>query len=769
MNDHSVFLESTHGETLNGNIFYLVKELCTDEKYKDFSVTIALKKEALAHARAMLRRHRIDRVRIVSYYSREYFVALCTSKFLFNDTSFLPFFVKKPEQIYLNTWHGTPLKYLGKKVKAECHKIGNIQKNFLQCDYLLYPNEYTRDHMIEDYMLADTATGGKVVLNGYPRNTAFFDEALKQSVRERCALNGVEVICYMPTWRGLVGDVHNNKALSDTIANLTEMDRLVKDHQRLYCNLHPYFKGKIDFSKFEHIREFPTEYETYEFLSIADVLVTDYSSVFFDFATTGKKILLFAYDKEEYLTDRGLYFPMEDLPFPIVERVDELFECIDEGPVCDTTAFLEAYCSYDHLNATQELLDLVLFGQAGDQIVADIPNNGKRNIVIYAGNLAKNGLTTSIKNLLNHLDLEENNYFLTVDASIVGNYKDELLNLPKGVSYLVMHGAMNTTFAERLKLIRYGLTQHGFDAVRKIYEANAGLEFQRLFGNTRIDHLIHYTSYDYKIVLLFSRFKEHNTIFVHSDMANEIRTRKSAKWAVLEYAYQQYAHVALVTRDLWGSTLELAKTDERFVVVNNLIDRERIKNLVEKQLSFDSYTELNHPAENVLHVLQDSTVTKFVTVGRFSPEKGHERLIRAFLKFNKEHSDTYLIIVGGYGKLYEQTLALARENDHIIIIKDMSNPFALLKACDGFILPSHYEGFGLALAEADIVGLPIVACDVTGPRLFMQKYGGVLVEDSQAGVYEGLCRLYRHEIPKLDVDYESYNQEAVESFLGLLD
>ena len=91
-----------------------------------------------------------------------------------------------------------------------------------------------------------------------------------------------------------------------------------------------------------------------------------------------------------------------------------------------------------------------------------------------------------------------------------------------------------------------------------------------------------------------------------------------------------------------------------------------------------------------------------------------------------------------------------------------------LRLCDCFILSSYYEGFGLVLAEADIVGLPIVSTDITGPRGFMQKNHGVLVDNSQQGIEKGLEMLYNGEVKKLSVDYDHYNDEVVEQFERLM-
>lgn len=99
---------------------------------------------------------------------------------------------------------------------------------------------------------------------------------------------------------------------------------------------------------------------------------------------------------------------------------------------------------------------------------------------------------------------------------------------------------------------------------------------------------------------------------------------------------------------------------------------------------------------------------------------------------------------------------------------DVSNPYAIIKLCDSFVLSSYYEGFGLVLAEADIVGLPVISTNITGPRGFMNKYGGTMVDNSQGGIEEGLKLLYDGKVPMLKTDYEQYNKEVVEEFEAML-
>ena len=99
----------------------------------------------------------------------------------------------------------------------------------------------------------------------------------------------------------------------------------------------------------------------------------------------------------------------------------------------------------------------------------------------------------------------------------------------------------------------------------------------------------------------------------------------------------------------------------------------------------------------------------------------------------------------------------------------MSNPFPLLKQCDYLVLSSFYEGFGLVLAEADMLGVRCISTRVVGPSMFLEKYGGYLMENSKAGILQGMQDCLDGKVPeRLAIDYEQYNREAVEQFESLI-
>lgn len=769
--DDKILVEPQQGRTINGNMFYIIKELSLNEKYKDFKVYVSLKKEALLKAEKVLESNRIKNIELVEILSNKYYKLMASCKYLITDTSFLTFFIKKEGQEILNTWHGTPLKCLGKSIKENYHNIGNVQKNFIISDYLLYPNEYTKKHMIEDYMLENICKA-KIMLTGYPRNSAFFDEKSKRRIKKELEIEDKEIFVYMPTWR----EVHNIREKERNniylINNILKIEECLKENQILYVNLHPLDKEAINFEIFEKVRQFPEEYETYQFLNVADCLITDYSSVFFDFAITRKKIILFCYDEDKYLKERGLYFDYNKLPFTKVRNTNELVNALNNPKDYDETEFINEFCKYDSELVTTKICEKFILKKENDLIIEEVQDNKKDNVLIYTGNLDKNGITSSLRNLLNNIDTTQKNYYLTFSANRVSKNKEQLLSFPDSVKYISTMGKTNMNIRQKIELILYRKNLMPQKVINKLVKEVYPYEIKRLYGDIKFHTVIQFGGYEYKKNLMFSQFNCNKVIYVHSDMINEIKLKNNQHWKTLNYAYNNYNKVAVVTNGMKDSTYKISGKLDNIYIAENIIN---YQNVLEKakanSVKFDENTECTVSLEELNEVLTNNN-KKFITIGRFSPEKGHERLIKAFDKLYQQNKNVNLIIIGGVGKQYESTVELVNQlssKDNIILIKNMKNPFTVLKKCDYFILTSYYEGFGIALAEADILKKPVVSTDIPGPRDFMKKNKGTLVENTEEGIYKGLIKLLNNEVNIMNADYEEYNKNAIKEFYKLLD
>lgn len=767
IDEKSVLLESQHGTEISGNIFYIVDYLSKNEGFKDLKIYVPSWIRHRKKISGLLKAHNISNVKIVTYASEEYFQLLASAKFLVNDNTFDPSFIKKEGQVYLNTWHGTPLKALGKKMSSGFHSIGNAQKNFIVSDYMLFPNQHTRDALLKDYMVENISKTVEIY-GGYPRNTVFFNKDLQLELQKRFNPDRKKIYAYMPTFRGTPSTGGTDKNDIYLKYFLFELDRQLADDEILYVNLHPVARKSVSFGIYSHIKMFPSKLETYEFLSIVDCLVTDYSSVFFDFVNTEKKVILFAYDKEEYLADRGMYLDLSELPFPIVSDVESLLREMRQPKGYDDTAFRDTFCSYDNQDATKQLCDIAFGGNPGSLITKQCKSNGKENVLIYTGNLADNGITTSIRNLMSLVDLEKRNYYLTFKADSVAKFAETLRTFPDGVNYISMIGDMNVTIFDRI--IRKFFKKGWISASRyvKLQKNRLQQNWQRCFGCLEFDTAIQFNGYEAEIILMWSQFQGNKAIFVHSDMVKEIATRGNQRMDVLQYAYQQYNKVAVVTEDIIEPTYEISGCNENIRIVKNAINWELVQKKSEGEIMLDSFTKLSISHNSFLDIM-NSSITKFISIGRFSPEKGHDRLIKAFKRFSEKESDVCLIIVGGgttgncYLKLMEQ-IQLYNLEGKVILLQRVSNPYPILNTCDYFVLSSLYEGFGLVIAEADILGKPAISTDIPGPRRFMNTYGGVMVESSEEGIYQGLCMLYEGKVKPMNVDYAAYNEEVLAEF-----
>ena len=770
LDEHVIALESQQGKEFGGNMYYIIKELLKDKDYASFQLCLCVQKEKTAAARRFYDEKGLSGVKIVETNTKHYYRLMASAKYLMSDNTFLPYFIKKEGQVYLNTWHGTPLKSLGKSIMNDMHNIGNTQKNFVCSDYLLYPNEYTRDHMVEDYMLENLCQN-TYLLDGYPRNTAFFDEATKAEIRTKYALNGKKVIAYMPTWRGTLSNKSNPITEANIRYILDEFEANAKQDQVVYVNLHPIESASVDFSVYENVKPFPKEYETYEFLNAADVLVTDYSSVFFDFLNTRKKIILYVYDREDYLSSRGIYRDLSSFPFPIVECMDDVIREINLPKNYDDEALIKEFCPYDDADATHRICQRVLLNRSLGTKEGKIKDNGKENIFIDAGRLANNGITASLKNLLNTIDRDKKNYYLLFSNKAVRRNLDNLKELSELVNYYCSKGVTNMTIRQKVWKTLYNMNLIHTERYMKYMKKPLRYELKRMFGDARVDSIVQFSGYGNQRINLFSTFEGNKVIYVHANMLEEINIRKNQREDALRYAYSVYDKVAVVTDDIIEPTYQISKRRDNIHVCRNVIDYKKIENQGRKELQIDENTTV-YPGISRLNNVLNSDSKKFINVGRFSPEKGQLRLISAFAKIHKKHPNTDLIIVGGssymnhYDKIVEHIEQL-KLRDHIVLVKSLSNPFPLVKKCDYSVLSSFAEGFGLVIAEADVLGLPVFSVDISGPRNFMKRYGGTLVANSEEGLIKGMEMCLGGKVPTMHVDYEAYNQQAVEEFESL--
>ena len=378
--ENRILFESFHGSTISDSPFYILKELLSRPDADKYEIYYSTNTDDYDTHKKFIEANNIP-VKLVAISSYEYLKVLATAKYLINNSSFPVYFIKKDEQVYLQTWHGTPLKTLGKQMRKGIESMYNVQHNFLQATYLMHPNEFTKDAIMKDYNLNSLYTG-KVALSGYPRNSIFMDKEKAVSVRKQLGLEDKVVYAYMPTWRGTSNHSVKFDSYGKEISQMMKyLDDRMQDNQMLYVNFHPILKNAIQLGEYKHITSFPADVDKYEFLNCVDALITDYSSVFFDFSVTRKPIILYMYDYDQYMADRGMYMDIKELPFVKLYEIEELADWLTTEKILtagyDDGDYCEKFIKYDSLDAPKKMLDLVLYGKEDGMIVEDYSANAK--------------------------------------------------------------------------------------------------------------------------------------------------------------------------------------------------------------------------------------------------------------------------------------------------------------------------------------------------------------------------------------------------------
>ncbi|MET4096675.1 CDP-glycerol glycerophosphotransferase family protein [Arthrobacter sp. UYCu712] len=253
--------------------------------------------------------------------------ALAESKFVITNCWAPDRFERHPEQVLVQTWHGTPLKLLGldrpgSRVKAG--RVAKIEREANEWSLLVSQNPHSTEVFRKAYAYA-----GEIIQSGYPRNDALFDvDNLGHQVRESLNIPaGKTVVLYAPTWReDSAGspDLIQAGAMADALG--PDFTVLLRGHSvSLRRGQNVEAAGVIDVTSFN---------DPSGLMAAADVLVTDYSSIMFDFSVTGKPMIFFVPDWDDYTgSGRGVYFDLSDkAPGPLCHTREEVIEALKDLP-----------------------------------------------------------------------------------------------------------------------------------------------------------------------------------------------------------------------------------------------------------------------------------------------------------------------------------------------------------------------------------------------------------------------------------------------------
>lgn len=552
-----VFFESHNSIDFAGNMLAIAAELSSNSKYQNIQIYISYVSESKAKIETLINKYTIRCTSLIERESKEYFRILATAGYLFTDVAYYSLFRKKRGQTCVSTWHGTPLKTLGFTFCEDEYVVANQKRGFLLADYFICPNEYTWNCIRESYQL-EGLFQGKVVYGGYPRNSVFFNDLRRTETRKELStalgLTGKKIVVYMPTWRGKVIQVNDKGQTVELQELLREIDDLIPDDYMILAKLHRLNQSDLDYTGFRHIIPFPEGYDTYDVLNTVDILVTDYSSVMFDFLPTRKKIVLFCYDKNDYVENRGCYFDMNELSFPIVTDTSALIEEICGPKEYEDEKEIEKYNKYDSISSTAKLCQDIFLGEKNCACFT-LEKSNKNKALICVGELNENEATDSLFFVLDKL--EQYDCHISYMNHLFKEKWYKLLQFP-GMNqiplYMYQGRYSNYTNSENRIVgnIRTAiLGQREVSAAQwKILEKIGKREYERYQYQNKFDLFIRYAGLDIESLKWFRVYKGLKIIYIHKNMIE--KAEKNLEYKVyLQRAMEKANEIHYANREIF--------------------------------------------------------------------------------------------------------------------------------------------------------------------------------------------------------------------------
>lgn len=290
---------------------------------------------------------------------------MATSKFFIIDDYYFPVYAIKPrkENKFIQVWHacGAFKKFgysvIGKGYGASDDYIEDIPIHSNYDAVLVSSKE-----VIPYYAEAFNMDAGKILPIGVPRTDIFFDMEEKYRIEKNFfdkypELKNKKIILYAPTFRG-----RGQTTVSfDMTLDFDMISKNLKEDEVMVLKMHPFVKARID-SKWRNIIDLSDSMDINELMIISDLLITDYSSVVFEFSLMDKPIIMYSPDREEYIKERDFYYEYEGfVPGPIVNNTKELIGKLnsDGWDTEKVSKFKEKFFDYRDGKSTERFINLL--------------------------------------------------------------------------------------------------------------------------------------------------------------------------------------------------------------------------------------------------------------------------------------------------------------------------------------------------------------------------------------------------------------------------
>lgn len=369
VDDKTIIFISFHGKGYLCNPKYIHKELLKDSRFKDFEFIFPLKNK----------NEKIDGAKVIKYRGIEYFYYLAKSKYWIVNCKLPSYCIKKDNQVYIQTWHGTPLKRLAHDIETKNditfyrskmsrnEMVNSYDVDVAKYDYLISPNKYSSKIFESCFKIKPE----KIKEYGYPRND-YLVNITKEEIDELKIKHNIpkdkKVILYAPTWRD--NNFNEKGYIYELKANFNKWKEKLGDEYIVIFKPHYLISNKFkDKNLDDFLFNFSEGIDINELYVMSDLLITDYSSVFFDYSILNRPIIFYMYDLEEYRDElRGFYLDInKDLPGKITTDEDELLNIINNKYYEEynekLNEFRKIYNDLECGKSSKKIIDELIMGQ----------------------------------------------------------------------------------------------------------------------------------------------------------------------------------------------------------------------------------------------------------------------------------------------------------------------------------------------------------------------------------------------------------------------
>ena len=296
-----------------------------------------------------------DRTSLVKFRTRADNIALRTAKYWITNYRMLNHQYPRKGQVYVQCWHGTPLKRLGYDLESSDNVMNSgseirekYRSDAKKFSYIVSPSPFTTEKFASAWNLVKTNQTHKIIEEGYPRNDRLINTTPEErtELRKKLGVDDKKVILYAPTWR----DNQHTSGEGYTYKTEVDFDKLKEelgDEYVILFRAHYLVANSFDFDKYKgFVKDVSSYSDINELYIAADILVTDYSSVFFDYANLRKPVIFYMYDLEQYANElRGFYISLDELPGPIVRDEEALIDEVRKTDGWKPDEKYEAFCA----------------------------------------------------------------------------------------------------------------------------------------------------------------------------------------------------------------------------------------------------------------------------------------------------------------------------------------------------------------------------------------------------------------------------------------